>query len=136
MIADARVYFVDYLTKNEPHSPEAKLNLVQRYVIDIGLRTDPQSVQIVCVGLNSDYCRGTTIDLLARPLLARADIITDVPRVADVPPPNQRPQFIIVNAALGPEVDLARASYPYVPSRNLVDGLGNIDFVAFEVPAQ
>ena len=102
MIADARVYFVDYLTKNEPHSPEAKLNLVQRYVIDIGLRTDPQSVQIVCVGLNSDYCRGTTIDLLARPLLARADIITDVPRVADVPPPNQRPQFIIINAALGP----------------------------------
>jgi 4-amino-4-deoxy-L-arabinose transferase-like glycosyltransferase len=136
MLADARTYFVDYLTVREPYSPESKLNLVQRYVIDLGPRTEPQPVQIVCVGITADYCKGTTVDLLARSLLARADVITDAPGVAAVPPPGSRPQFVIINASLAREVNLARARYPYVPSRNLIDGLGNIDFVAFEVPAQ
>ena len=133
MVADARTYFVDYLTKNELHSPDIPLNLIHRYILDIDARTAPQPIRLACVGLNADYCHGTNLVYLAQPFLARADIVTDLPSVADVQPPDNRPLFVIVNASLTTEVQQAEQRYPGAVRRNFDDNFGNPLYAVFEV---
>jgi len=133
MLADARTYFVDYLTNKELNSPDVPLNLIHRYILDIDARTAPQPIRLACVGLNADYCHGTNLVYLAQPFLARADIVTDLPAVADVQPPDTRPLFVIVNASLTAEVQQAEQRYPGAIRHNLNDNQGNPLFAAFEV---
>jgi uncharacterized membrane protein len=133
MNADARYYFVNYLTKNELRSPDVPFHVIQEYLFALEPRTEPQPLQIVCVGLNADFCRGTTLDFLARPLLARADVITDLPSTDSVPPRGTKLQVVIINASMTQEVERARQRYATVTPQNLSDPLNRILFVAFEI---
>lgn len=133
MNADARYYFVNYLTKNELRSPDVLFHVIQQYLFALEARTGSQPLQIVCVGLNTDFCRGTTLDFLARPLLARADVTTDVPAIAAVPPAGPRLQVVIINASLASEVENARRRYAPVAPQQLRDSLGRLLYVVFEI---
>ena len=137
MTADALYYFDHYINKNEKHSPDVPFHVIQEYLLALEPRTEPQPLQIACVGLNADFCRGTTLDFLARPLLARADVITDLPSTDSVPPPDTKLQVVIINASMTQEVERAKQRYATVTPQNLSDSLGMVWYVAFEIqPSQ
>ena len=133
MTADAQYYFVNYLTKNELRSPDMPFHVIQEYLFALEPRTEPQPLQLVCVGLNADFCQGTTLDFLARPLLARAEVTTDVPSIDAVPPTGTKLQVVIINASMTQDVERAKQRYATVTPQNLSDTLGTVWFVAFEI---
>lgn len=131
--ADARYYFVDYLTNHELDSPEVNLNLVNRYLIDVQARLDQRPLQIVCVGFNADYCRGTTLHLLAPELFTHAEIIDSDPASVDITPLDNQMQVLIVNAALADRVEAARQRHPGIEPETHYDPRGNPVFVSYEL---
>jgi mannose/fructose/N-acetylgalactosamine-specific phosphotransferase system component IIC len=133
MTADAQYYFDHYLHKNELYSPEMPFTVIRQYLIALEQRTDSQPLQIACVGLNADFCQGTTIEFLARPLLARAEVTTDIPAINVIPPPDKELQVVIINASLTDQVERAKQRYVTVTPQYLSDPLNRILFVTFEI---
>ena len=134
MFMDARTYFVDYLDGHQRYSPEVPLNIAHRYLIDVQARTADQPLQIACVGLNQDICRGTTLQFFVPQLIARADIVTDLPNLDAVPNKEGRMQVVLINALLTNEVRHASERYAPAPPHILFDLLGQPLFVAYERP--
>ncbi len=133
MIGDAYYYFVGYINGHELQSPEVRLDLVHHYVIGLQARY-PGPLELVCVGLNGDYCRGTNLEYLVPQLLARTEVLADVTSAANVPSPDGRPQIVIVNASLPDEVQRVRQRYPTVESQSHYGLRGELEFVSFEIP--
>ncbi len=133
MIGDASYYVVGYIDGNELYSPEVRLDVVHRYVIGLDARY-PGPLELVCVGLNSDYCGGTNLQYLVPQLLARAEVLTDITSAADVPPPDHRPQIVIVTVELADEIQHMQQRYPTVEAQAHDGPRGELEFTSFEVP--
>lgn len=137
MASDANYYFGNYLLRNESRAPDVVGNTLHRYLLALDARTTGQSLDINCVQLNSDFCRGTNIDFLARPLIARANIVTDIPALDQVPPPpNTNLQVVVINASFTEEVARARQRYATLLPINLQDPQGTTLFVVYEIHPQ
>ncbi|MBI5563966.1 MAG: glycosyltransferase family 39 protein [Chloroflexi bacterium] len=137
MLADANYYFVNYLTRNELRAPDVTGNVIHRYLLALDQRTTGQPLDIRCVQLNTDFCRGTNIDYLARSLVTRAQIVSDIPGIADVPPPpGDRLQVVIINASFSDEVERARQRYATLLPLNLENPQGAVLFVVYEIYPQ
>ena len=135
MIADLHYYFVDYLNNHELDSPEVAANDVHRYLIGVQSRFTQGPIEIACVGFNANYCQGTNLQYLAPQLLARAEVLTDLGAIASVPPPGVQPQIVIINSALGDEIQRAQQRYSSVGSEWHYGPRGDLAFCSFAIPA-
>jgi len=137
MLSDANYYFVNYLTRNELRAPDVTANVIHRYLLALDERTTGQPLDIQCVQLNSDFCRGTNIDFLARSLIARSNIVTDIPSIDNVPPPpTDRMQIVVINASFTDEVARARQRYATLLPLSLTTPQGLTVFVVYEIHPQ